>query len=112
MDKKIIIILIAIVVVAGLAFFVTKGYKPISFEKKESLSVEQDLSSVSLTSEEQQVLAGEGIKLPSGVDQEAKNLQSVRSSDDLSAIEADMLGTDLSGLDAELQDIQSDLSGF
>lgn len=79
--------------------------------QKESLAIEQDLTPIELTQEEQQALKAEGLQASSGEDAVAKKLQSVRSSDELGAIEADLNETNLSGLDAELNAIESDLSG-
>lgn len=81
------------------------------FEQKESLIIEQDLLPIELSQEEQQALRDEGIEpLSDEEDRQAKELQSVRASDELDAIEADLSETDLSGLDAELEAIQKNLS--
>ena len=88
-------------------FFLNRGS-----DQKESIIVEQDLTPIELTQEEQQALKDEGLAIPSGEDVAAKNLQSVRSSGELDAIEDDLNETDLSGLDAELEAIETDLSGL
>ena len=102
------IIALAIVVAGGVLFFLNRG----SSYQKEFLTIEQDLTPIELSSEEKQALKDEGLQLPSGEDAAAKNLQSVRSSDELGAIEADLNETNLSGLDSELQAIENDLSGL
>ena len=81
-------------------------------EQKESLTIEQDLTPIELSQEERQALKDEGVTIPSGEDALAKDLQSVRSSDELDAIEADLNETDLLGLDFELEAIESDLQGL
>jgi len=109
-NKNILIIAIIALVVIALGagfFFLTRG-----LDQKESLTIEQDLTPIELTQEEEQVLQDEGLAIPSGEDALAEDLQSVRSSDELDAIEADLLETDLSGLDAELESIESDLQGL
>lgn len=94
-NKLIIIIVIALVIiVGGVLFFLNRGPS----YQKESLTIEQDLTPIELSQEEQQALKVEGLQIPSGEDTKAKNLQSVRSSDELGAIEADLNETDLSGL--------------
>lgn len=109
MKNKLAIMVVALVIiVGGVLFFLNRGPS----YQKESITIEQDLTPIELSSEEQQALQAEGLQIPSGEDAAAKNLQSVRSSDELGAIEADLNETDLSGLDAELEAIESDLSGF
>jgi len=109
MKNKLIIAGIAfVVIVGGTIFFLNR--EP-SYQK-ESLAIEQDLTPIELSPEEQQALKDEGLQVPSGEDVAAKNLHSVRSSDELDAIEADLNETDLSGLDAELEAIESDLLGL
>lgn len=98
--------LVIVVVVAG--FFLTRGPS----YQKESITVEQDLTPIELTEEEQQALKDEGLTIPSGEDALAEDLQSVRISDELDAIEADLNETDLTGLDAELDAIESNLFGL
>lgn len=112
MNKKTLIITIVILVVVGGAIFFLPRGPEIQPYQKESLTIEQDLTPIELSQEEQQALREEGLQLPSGEDTLAKDLQSVRSSDELDAIEADLSETDLSGLDAELEAIESDLSGL
>ena len=114
MNKNTIIItVLVLVVIAGSAlFFLTRGPEGQPAYQKESLTIEQDLTPLELTQEEQQALQDEGLTIPLGEDALAKDLQSVRSSDELDAIEADLNETDLSGLDAELESIESDLSGL
>ena len=77
--------------------------------QKESLNIEQDLTPIELSQEEELALQEEGLAIPSGTDALAEDLQSVRSSDELDAIEADLNETNLSGLDAELDAIEADL---
>ena len=104
-----IIAIIALVLVAvGVFVFVNRGPS----YQKESLTIEQDLTPIELSPEEQQALQDAGLAVPAGEDAAAKNLQSVRSSDELGAIEADLNETNLSGLDAELKAIENDLSGL
>ena len=82
-------------------------------DRKESLTIEQDLTPIELSQEEELALQDEGLVIPSvEEDVSTKDLQSVRSSDELDAIEADLNETDLSGLDAELEAIENDLSGL
>ncbi len=109
-NKNILIIagIALVVIVGGTIFFLNHGPS----YQKESLTIEQDLTPIELSPEEQQVLQDEGLAIPSGEDAAAKNLQSVRSSDELDAIEVDLNETDLSGLDAELETIEADLSGL
>jgi len=89
-------------------FFLNRGPS----YQKESLTIEQDLTPIELTQEEQQALGAEGLAVPFGEDATAKKLQSVRTSDELDAIEADLNETDLSGLDAESEAIENNLSGL
>ena len=109
-NKNILIITIItlVVVAAGVLFFLNRGPS----YQKESLSVEQDLTPIELSQEEKQALQDAGLTIPSGEDAAAKNLQTVRSSDELGAIEADLSETSLSGLDAELEAIEDDLLGL
>ena len=112
MNKNILIIVgIAFVITVGAVFFLTRGPE-IQPYQKESITIEQDLTPIELTQEERQALQDEGLAIPSGEDALTKDLQSVRSSDELGAIEADLNETDLSGLDAELEAIESDLLGL
>src|SRR3989344_9213428 len=97
----IIAIIVLVVVAGGILFFLNRGPS----YQKESLTIEQDLTPIELTQEEQQALQAEGLSIPSREDTATENLQSVRSSDELGAIEADLNETDLSGLDAELETI-------
>jgi len=108
-NKNIYIIIIVgfVIVIGGVLLFLNSG-----LDQKESLTIEQDLTPIELSQEEQQALQDEGLTIPSGEDALAKDLQSVRSSDELDAIEADLNETDLSGLDAELDAIESDLLGL
>ncbi|MBI4122900.1 MAG: hypothetical protein HY458_00865 [Parcubacteria group bacterium] len=107
-NKLISVIIILVVVAGGILFFLNRGPS----YQKESITIEQDLTPIELTQEEQQALQAEGLAIPSGEDATAKDLQSVRTSDELDAIKADLNETDLSGLDAELEAIESDLSGL
>ena len=104
MNKKTLIIIIALVVIGGVFVFLNRG-----FDQKESLVIEQDLTPIELSQEEKQALQDEGLTIPSGEDALSKDLQSVRTSDELDAIEADINETDLSGLDADLDAIEADL---
>ena len=97
-NKLIIAIIVLAVIAGGVFFFVNRGPS----YQKETLTVEQELAPVELSPEEQQALQEAGLTVPSGEDAVAKDLQSVRSSDELGAIEADLNETNLSGLDAEL----------
>ena len=111
-NKKIFIIAgTVLVIIAGTVFFLARGPETQPYQK-ESLTLEQNLAPIELTQEEQQALKDEGLQLPSGEDALARDLQSVRSSDELDAIEADLNETNLSGLDAELEAIETDLSGL
>ncbi|PIT96685.1 hypothetical protein COT82_01705 [Candidatus Campbellbacteria bacterium CG10_big_fil_rev_8_21_14_0_10_35_52] len=103
-----IVIIILVVIAGGVFFFLNRGPS----EQKESLTIEQDLTPIELSQEEKQALQAEGLAMPSGEDKAAKNLQSVRTSDELDAIGADLNETDLSGLDAEFEAIDSDLQGL
>ena len=103
-NTLIIITVVLVIVVGGALFFFQQG--------KESLTIEQDLTPIELSQEEEQVLQDEGLTISSGEDALAEDLQSVRSSDELDAIEADLIETNLSGLDAELEAIESDLQGL
>src|SRR3989338_3502902 len=107
-NKLIIAIIILVVIAGGVLFFLNRGPS----YQKESLTIEQDLTPIELSPEEQRALQAEGLTVPSGEDAAAKNLQSVRTSDELDAIGADINETDLSGLDAELETMESDLSGL
>ena len=107
-NKLIIAILVLVVVAGGVLFFLNRGPS----YQKESMKIEQDLTPIELSQEEKQALQEAGLQIPSREDTAAKNLQSVRSSDELGAIEADLNETDLSRLDAELEAIESDLSGL
>ena len=109
--RKNTLIIIAIVIgiiVVGAIFFLTRGPS----YQKEQLTIEQDLTPIELSQEEQQAFQDEGLRIPSGEDALANDLQSVRSSDELNAIEADLNETNLLGLDAELELIESDLQGL
>lgn len=108
-SKKIIIIVIALVVIGG-GVLVFLNREP-SYQK-ESLTIEQDLAPIELSQEEKQALKDAGLAVPSGEDTLAKDLQSVRSSDELGAIEADLNETNLSGIDTEAGAIETDLSGL
>ena len=110
-NTLIITIIILVAIVGGVLFFLALGPETKPYQK-ESLTIEQDLTPIELTPEEQQALQDEGIAIPSREDALAKDLQSVRSSDELDAIEADLTETDLSGLDAELEAIENDLLGL
>lgn len=110
MEKnKLIIIVIALAIIGGgVLFFLNRGPS----YQKESLMIEQDLTLIELSQEEKQALKDAGLTIPSEEDALTKDLQSVRSSDELGAIEADLNETNLSGFDAELEAIESNLSGL
>ena len=109
MNKKTLIIIIALVVMGGAFIFINRD----GLDRKEQLVIEQDLTPIELSQEEELALQDEGLVIPSvEEDVSTKDLQSVRSSDELDAIEADLNETDLSGLDAELEAIENDLSGL
>ncbi|MDA2922636.1 hypothetical protein MYX07_05240 [Patescibacteria group bacterium AH-259-L07] len=112
MNKKTLIIaIIALVIIVGGVLFFSPA-QPES-QQKEALTIEQDLTPIELSPEEQQALQDEGIEpLSSEEDMKAKDLQNVRFSDEIDDIEADLIETDLSGLDVELELIEDDLSGF
>lgn len=114
MSKNIfIIIFIALIFAVGVFFFINRGPEIQPSYQKESITLEADLKQIELSAEEIQVLEGEGIEIPSSeADEATEDLQSVRFSDELAAIEADLNETDLSGLDAELEAIESDLAGL
>ena len=107
-NKLIIAIIVLALVAGGVLFFLNRGH---SYQKG-FLTIEQDLMPIELTQEELLALQAEGLQIPSGEDAAAKNLQSVRSSDELGAIEADLNETNLLGLGAELKAIENDLSGL
>ena len=107
MNKKTLIIIIALVIIGGVFLFLNLGP-----DQKESLTIEQDLTPIELSQEEELALQDEGLAIPSGKDALAEDLQSVRSSGELDAILADLNETDLSELDAELEAIESDLQGL
>lgn len=107
--KTLIITIIVLVVVAGGVVFLLN--REPSYQK-EFLMIEQDLTPIELSQEEQQALQDEGLVIPTGEDALVKDLQSVRTSDELDAIEADINETNLSELDSSLEEIESDLSGF
>lgn len=112
MNQKIFIIAgVILVIVVGAIFILTSEPKTEPYQT-EQLIIEQDLTPIELSSEEQQTLQEEGLVIPSGEDILAKDLQDVRSSDELDAIEADLNETDLSGLDLELELISEDLLGL
>ena len=115
MNKKtlIIAVVVLIIIVGSVLFFRQEQPESQSLDQKEALTIEQDLTPIELTAEEQQALQDEGIEpISTEEDIQAKALQSVRFSDELEAIEADLIETDLSGLDAELDAIETDLSAF
>ena len=118
MNKNIlVIIIILIIVIIGVVAFLNResdgsGSETQLLDQKESLTVEQDLTPVELSLEEQQAAIEQGIEFSTEEDSEAINLQNVRISDELEAIEADLNETDLSGIDLELEAIEADLSGL
>ena len=98
MDKKLLTIIVVVLALGGL-FFLGRGILvPETLDSTQSLSVPEDATGITLTAEELQALKDEGLELSSSEDAEAKKLQSVRTSDEIEAIEADLDGTDLSGL--------------
>ncbi|MBI2039358.1 MAG: hypothetical protein HYT22_03740, partial [Candidatus Niyogibacteria bacterium] len=94
---------------AGVAFYVWQSGSPVAKQVRETLRLESDLAPVALSAEELQALKDAGIEPASAFDDTTANLQSVSPSDELDAIDADLNGTDLSGLDAELNQISADL---
>ena len=114
MEKNTLIIGIAalVVVVIGVFFFLDGELKQGEFQT-EQLDVGQTLSPIQFSQEELEALQNEGITPPSeGLDIKAEDLQTVRLSDELDAIEADIDETDVSGLDDELNIIDNDLTEF
>ncbi|MBI2635225.1 MAG: hypothetical protein HYW79_01635 [Parcubacteria group bacterium] len=107
-NKLIIAIIVLVVIAGGVLFFLNRGPS----YQKEFVTIEQDLTPIELTPEEKQALQAEGLVMPSGEDAAAKKLQTVRTSDELGAIEADLNETNLLGLDAELNAIDNDLQGL
>ena len=112
-NTLIIAVIVLVVVVGGIVVFLNRGPESQPTYQKETLTVEQELTPIELSQEELQALKNEGIEpLSSEEDIKAKELQNVRSSDELGAIEADLNETDLLGLDAELEAIERDLQGL
>lgn len=119
MDRNTLIIAVAIIVIVlatGVLYFLMKEEQPITpivSDQKIRLAQEQDLTFVELTEEEKQALKDQGFDAPpSGEDSKTKSLQLVNTSDEVAAIAADINATDLSGLDAELAEIDKLLSGL
>lgn len=108
MKNKLIIPIIVLAVIAVGAVIVFTGNKKPSYSKG-TITVEQDITPVELTPEGKEALKNAGLAFPEGEDPAAKNLQTVRSSDDPTAIEADLQETDFSQLDAELNSIEETL---
>ncbi len=112
-NTLIIAIVVLVIVVGGIVVFLNREPESQPVYQKETITVEQDLTPIELSQEELQALEDEGIEpLSSEEDTKAKELQNVRPSDELGAIEADLTETDLLGLDAELEAIESDLFGL
>ena len=109
MNTKYIVIAIAVVLFAGIAFYLWQSGSFTPYARV-PLELDADTEPVSLSAEEVQALSDAGIELPSGTDADTTDLLNVSVSDDLGAIEADVNETDLSGLDAELDAITSDLN--
>jgi len=110
--SKNILILVGVLLVVGV-LVVILAPQPQPSEQREAVTLEAGLEPIVLSQDEKQMLLQEGFSLlPEGADDAAQNLQSVRSSDELDAIEADLDETNLSGLDAELEAIEEDLSGL
>lgn len=110
MNKKTLIIVIAVVILVGGAIFFLNRDTGESLLLKESIILEEDVMSIGLTTEEIQALADQGLEAPSsGPDAKTETLQGVRFSDDLNAIEADIEETNLTGIDMELETIENDL---
>jgi len=55
------------------------------------------------------VLIQQNLNKPTGYEVEIKDLQTQSTSDDVNAIERDLLDTDLENLDSELLDIEKEL---
>ena len=94
----------------GVAWYVWKSGSPVAEQARILLSIDSGLSPIALSASEQQALKNDGITPPSSTDAGTAALQSVGTSDRVSSIEADLNRTDLSGLDAELNQIQQDLA--
>lgn len=97
-----VIVLAVIAVAAGTIVFVSQ--KSTSYSK-EAINFEQ-VTPIEFTPEEKQILGESGVTFPEGEDPIVRNLQTVRSSDELDAIDADLKETDFSQLDAELKSIE------
>lgn len=110
MNTKYIIIVVALALFAGVAFYVWQSGSPIAEQVRETLRLDSDLAPVALSAEELQVLEDAGIETPSTFDDGTADLQSVSSSDELDAIKSDLDETDLGGLDAEVDQINQDLN--
>ena len=104
-----------IIAVAGIYYYLAgqipqlpQIMNPLS-QKTEKLMLEQDLTPLELSAEEQQALKEQGLSMPSGTDSQTEKLQTVNQSDDLSAMEKDIEGTDTSNMDPELNQIDQNL---
>lgn len=100
------IIILAILIVGGYLLF--GG----SSEKMETLGSGEDLTPLSLSDADKRSLEQSGIKAKSGEDMSVKNLATVRSSSEISAIERDLDETNTDDLDAELSEMDKAMSGL
>ena len=113
MNTKYIVIVVAAALFAGLAFYVWNSGAPLAEQARQLLQLEQDAAPVTLSADEEKALMDAGFAPAStGADGETDALQSVYTSDELDIIGSDIDGTDLSGLDAEADQITSDASGL
>src|SRR3989344_3790953 len=102
MNTKYLVIVAALVLFAGVAFYVWKSGSPVAQNAREILSLTQDVAPVALSASEQKALTDAGfVPAPAGADAGTAALQNVYSSDRISSIDTDLANTDLSGLDAE-----------
>lgn len=111
MMNKISILLIVVALAGGAALVLVKNntFFDQKVDQKEMIATNHDLMPIELTPEERRALEDAGLTMPDEEDPILKNLQSVRSSDDIGAIEADIQETDLSQLDAESAALKDDL---
>ena len=101
-----IIIVLAIIVVAGYLLF-NKN----SGQGTEKLTLDNELNPVTLTDEEKAALKEENINLPDK-DNLTEKLKKVSSSDNLDSIEKDLNDTNFQDLDKEFADLEKLLGGL
>lgn len=112
-NKTIIILAVVAALAAGIFLFYKFYPRPLTRPGAQEIKLDRDLEPVGLSQEDLRELENAGISAPpSGADPKSSALLRVRISDNLSEIEADVLNTDLSGIDEELSDIGKDLSGL